>query len=474
MAGPSALAGLRPRLIGALAATSAITLVVAAVALLSPLEQRLRTERIDSLTADLKADGSAFEELPRAEVRAGGKRIGGLARALRRRTGADIAVVGGDGQTLVATDPGEARRAGDVARALRTGRVVTQTASDEGDPEVRVAVPVRSRVGPIVISAQKPLDAAQPAVGVVERALVEAALIALVIATLIGVFITTRLIRRLRLLRDTALRVAELGPSVEVRPDTARDEVGDLTRALATMQGRLHEQEQARRAFVSTASHELRTPLTSLQLVLGLLGEDLRSGTIDLDEARRQVTRAEAQTENLSQLAADLLDLSRIDAGIPMRHEGVELRDLCESVIAEFSGRLKETSQAVELVAPDACVVMADPSGTARVVRLLLDNALRFSPPDRPVTVSLTRVGEGGRVTVSDHGPGVPATEHEVVFERFRRGTQTGGEGGFGLGLAIGRELARRMGGGLQLDPVEHGASFTLELGLAEEGRDAD
>jgi len=453
-------------------ATSALTLAAAAVVLLSPLERQLEIERIDSLTAALEAEKPAFGQLGPAEI--GGRQLKGLARALRRRTGADIAVVGRNGQVLAATDPGEARRATEVARALRTGRVVTATGQDEGDPEARVAVPVRSRAGPIVISARKALDAAQPAVRVVERALVEAALIALAIATLVGVFIATRLIRRLRLLRDTALRVAELGPTVEVRPDTAHDEVGDLTRALATMQERLQGQEQARRAFVSTASHELRTPLTSLQLLLGLLSEDLHSGTVDLEAVRLQVARAEAQTAGLSRLAVDLLDLSRIDASTPLRHEPLELGGVCRAVIAEFGGRLEEKSQAVELVAPRPCTVMADPSGTARVVRILVDNALRFSPAGRPVTVSLHHDGALGGVTVADDGPGVPAAERELVFERFRRGTETGGEGGFGLGLAIGRELARRMGGELRLDPVRSGASFTLVLAIAGEDTDGD
>lgn len=468
MPGRRALAGLRPRLIGALVATSTLTLLVTAVALLSPLEKRLRTERVDALTSAVEADAPAFQRLARPDVRAGGGRITQLARDLRRRTGADIAVAGPDGEILVSTDPGEGRRAAEVGRALRSGRTVTQTGTDEGDAQARVAVPTRSARGPIVISARKPLDAAQPAVGVVERALVEAGLIALAIATLIGILVATRLIRRLRLLRDTALRVAELGPAVEVRPDTARDEVGDLTRALVTMQGRLGEQERARRAFVSTASHELRTPLTSLQLMLGLLGEDLRGGATDLDDAREQVARAEVQTANLSRLAADLLDLSRIDAGAPLRHEAVDLEELCRAVSAEFGERLRQQGHAIELVAAVPCRVLGDPSAVARIVRILLDNALRFAPHGRPVTVTVARDEDAGRVTVADAGPGVPQGERELVFERFRRGTETGGEGGFGLGLAIGRELARRMGGELRLDRAERGGSFTLELALFE------
>ena len=104
-------------------------------------------------------------------------------------------------------------------------------------------------------------------------------------------------------------------------------------------------------------------------------------------------------------------------------------------------------------------------------MRILLDNAVRVSPQGGEITVEL-RNGEQASLTVRDEGPGVPPEERELIFERFQRGRATGGSAGFGLGLAIGRELAERMGGELVLERADvPGAKFTLRLPVARRRR---
>jgi signal transduction histidine kinase len=98
-------------------------------------------------------------------------------------------------------------------------------------------------------------------------------------------------------------------------------------------------------------------------------------------------------------------------------------------------------------------------------VRILIDNALRYAPRGQPIEISAAHVGSRVAVRVADFGPGVPEDEREHVFERFHRGKATSIESGFGLGLAIGRELAERMGGTLELaDSFGRGACFVLTL----------
>ena len=136
--------------------------------------------------------------------------------------------------------------------------------------------------------------------------------------------------------------------------DERRDEVGDLARALARMQEELRRQEAARRAFVSTASHELRTPLTMLQGTMELLEEDIRGGQIDELDALRQVNTARRQLDRLSTLSAELLDLSRLDAAVPLRAEPVELGEMVRAVAAEFELRARERSTSIDVILPGA------------------------------------------------------------------------------------------------------------------------
>ena len=148
------------------------------------------------------------------------------------------------------------------------------------------------------------------------------------------------------------------------------------------MQEELRRQEGARRAFVSTASHELRTPLTMLQGTMELLEEDLADGRVDLADAQRQVATARRELRRLSVLAGELLDLSRLDAQVPLRSEPVELGELARAVAAEFELAARERDLTIDAVPPDGpCWGRGDPDAVARVVRILLDNALRYGPP---------------------------------------------------------------------------------------------
>ena len=316
-----------------------------------------------------------------------------------------------------------------------------------------------------VLAVRKPLDTLSDAVSTVRRAFVYAALAGLALTLLLGIPLSATIVRRLRRLRHAALQLAAEGPPVNVPADRRRDEVGDLGRAFAQMQHRLQQQEEARRAFVSTASHELRTPLASLDGMLELLDDDLRSGDPDLADARSLLDRARTQSRRLARLAADLLDLSRLDAQVQLRSEPVELGELSRAVLAEFELGTEERG-IVSTLDDSAGQVWArgDPGGIARIVRILLDNAVRVSPQGGEIFVALRNGGQAS-VTVRDEGPGVVAEERELIFERFQRGRATSGTAGFGLGLAIGRELAERMGGELVLERTDRpGATFTLRL----------
>lgn len=452
--------GLRGRLVAALMLMAVVTLGVAAVTVLSPLERRLRDQEVQTVAATTLTAGGSFADLDVPDLRPNSPDLVGLVRELARRTDGQVAVVDANGQVIANTDPEPNESFPEARRALLGGRVIRTVSGTGSNGGVRVAVPVDVYGHRFAVTVLKGLSTVAGAVSVVRRAFALAVVITLVLALALGLLIATRLVRRLRALRTAAMRVADLGPGVELHADGGRDEVGDLTRSFATMQKQLRAQEEARRTFVASASHELRTPLQSLLFMLDMIYEDLADEASDLAHAREDVGRARAQAERLCGLSAELLDLSRLDAGVALRRERVELVGLCRSVVAEFEGRAIEANALIELIPAPAAWVVADPSAVVQIIRGLLDNALRFTPPGGRISVT----PRPGTIAVADEGPGVPTHERDLIFERFRRGKDGGGGGGFGLGLAIGRELARRMDGDLSLDGTGPGARFVLQL----------
>ena len=476
--------GLRGRIVGAVVVTTIATLGVAALALLGPLEQSLRQAALTTLTKDLrrhptqnfqrldltgltvpKRSGDAQADLNRAQ-QALAARIGGSAYVLGYPS-AD-----GHGRLLLPAasegDNADLDPFDDVAEAFRTRAARSSYGTIDGKDYVQMAMPFTNNGLEYVLAVRRPIDEIPAAVRAVRTAFITAALAGLALTLILAIPLAATLVRRLRHLRQAALQLAEEGPPVEMPEDRARDEVGDLVRTFATMQRQLEHQEQARRAFVATASHELRTPLTSLDGMLELIADDLRTGEPDLEDARDLLDRARVQSRRLGRLAADLLDLSRIDAEVQLRSEPVELGELSRAVLAEFEVRESERGVMSVLQDGDGPVwALGDPGSVARIIRILLDNAVRVSPPGSEVRIELRRK-PGPSLTVCDQGPGVPSDERDLIFERFKRGRDTGGQAGFGLGLAIGRELAQRMGGELVLEAsADVGARFTLRLPAA-------
>jgi signal transduction histidine kinase len=450
--------GLRGQLTASLVLTGALTLVVVAFTMLAPLERRLRADAARSLGETALASRPRLAEMPARDVFRGSPALRLAVDDIARRTHAEVAAVDAAGRVLAASQGQAHERHRDVVRAIDHDRVVARVVGSGAAAEARAAVTVRHSRPAYGLSLRRPVTGLQRARRVVVRGFLLAALAAMAAALLVGGLLPRRLVRRLNALRDAVMRREAVDPL-----DDGSDEVGDLARAFAAMQRQVIEQEQARRTFVATASHELRTPLASLELMLGLLEEDLAGDAPDLPDARDQVARASAQTARLRRLAGDLLDLSRLDAAVALREEPVDLGELARAVIAEFSGA---GAPAVELATAtsDPVWALGDPGSVAQILRILLDNALRFAPSGTDVTVSLDTRGDRVRLAVRDQGRGVAPEDHERIFERFERGSGPQESGGFGLGLAIGRELARRMGGELRLASDAAPTCFVLEL----------
>jgi signal transduction histidine kinase len=489
--------GLRGRIVGAVVVTTFVTLVVAALVLLPQLEDALRTASRTTLKDDVTA-AKKYDDLKRLEsVNYGlvnssledqkfdlplAKRAAAQARALDTvvnslvgRLGTQsVSLIGyidaqGQGQVILVpgaagTPPTGGGQFADVARAFEHKQdYYGFSTSSDGKEVVTAAIWLKDDA---VLAVSKSIDEIPLAVKAVRRAFEIAAFVAILLTILIAIPLAGTLVSRLRRLRQAALHIAiDGGGRTNFPVDRARDEVGDLARSFSIMQRRLRQQEEARRAFVATASHELRTPLASLEGMLELLADDLQADHLDLDDAGSLLDRARVQSRRLGRLAADLLDLSRLDAEVALRSEPVELGELGRAVLAEFE--LAARGRGVKLLLDDGSLpvwALADPGSAARILRILVDNALRIAPRGSEVKVAIDPAPVP-TVSVIDGGPGVAPEERALIFDRFKRGRETGGEAGFGLGLAIGRELAQRMGGSLVLaDTGAPGATFTLTL----------
>jgi|HubBroStandDraft_3_1064219.scaffolds.fasta_scaffold02261_5 signal transduction histidine kinase len=470
----------------ALLLSSAVTLAVAALALFSPLEQRLRNEGEAGVFAAISASRPEFEEIgldPHTKRPDGGE-LAATVSLLRHRSGAEVIVLNGKLETIYSPtdqDLDVPDYYGQVAYALRTDRGVHTLIGNELIAVEPMQIGQHGTLDAVVLVRR--LEYVISTVSVVRKAFIEAAAVGFGIALLLGIALTTTLLRRLERLRESARELERYGLDAPIHVDERSDEIGDLTRAFASMQTRLRRQVQARHAFVATASHELRTPLASLDGMLELLEDDLEPTRLDLADARTRTALAREQSHRLSSLAADLLDLSRLDAEVQLRAEPVELGELCRAVAAEFERRAQERDLQIEMRrSAQPCWAQCDPGAVARIVRILLDNAIGIAPSGSCVRVAtgVTPDTMCSQLTVSDSGPGVPTAEREKIFERFQRGSTTGGHSGFGLGLAIGRELATRMGGELRLldegprEDVRSGACFALRLPTAQLDTDSD
>lgn len=245
--------------------------------------------------------------------------------------------------------------------------------------------------------------------------------------------------------------------ALEASERRARDAAEDARRA-----------EAATRRFLVDAAHELRTPIAGIQVAAEQLASNAGQHQHDA-AARGQYRRATlllSDARRAGRLVGDMLDLSRIDAGLPLNVQDV---DLAAVVDAE--------ADRTTMLAPRVTVgrtglaelgIRADPTRLAQILGNLLDNARRYTPAGGAINVDLRATDHTAEVTVTDTGPGIPDEERDRIFERLVRldAGRARDHGGAGLGLPIARALARAHGGELTCLPREGGAQFRLTLPL--------
>jgi len=260
-----------------------------------------------------------------------------------------------------------------------------------------------------------------------------------------------------RILRPIAQLTAAAERVTRTRDLTARvgatgaDEVGRLGASFDTMLAALHDSVGAQRQLVADASHELRTPLTSLTTNLDLLEDG--AGLAD-PQAPALVRAAREQAGELDQLITDLLDLARYHESVPHR-ETVRLDLLTTDAIHRLRQHVPHAAIDVLL---HPCLVHVDPAAVDHAIANLIDNALKWSPPDTAVRVAVAH----GQVSVTDHGAGIDEEDLPHIFERFYRAPAARAMPGAGLGLAIVGSVAHANKATIDVHTSPCGSTFTL------------
>ena len=225
------------------------------------------------------------------------------------------------------------------------------------------------------------------------------------------------------------------------------------------------ELDRMKAALLSTASHELRTPLATIKgFATTLLADDVQW---DAESQREFLQTISDETDRLTALVHNLLDMSRIEAGIlQLQREPYSLNAVVQRVVKSFvvvNSRLQLTLE------PNLPLVAMDVPRLETVVRNFLENAIKYSPPTTPIELSTWRRAETVGVSVRDYGAGVPLAEHDKIFERFVRldnglARETSG---VGLGLSICKGFVEAHGGSIGVESHEVGSTFTFWLPVA-------
>ena len=225
--------------------------------------------------------------------------------------------------------------------------------------------------------------------------------------------------------------------------------------------------DQMKAEFISTVSHELRTPLTSIAGSLGLLAGG--AGGALPEKAGKLISIAHANSQRLVRLINDILDIEKIESGqMPFDMKPVRLLPLINHTIQANRGFADGFKVRIELDPHSVDgTVLADADRLTQVVTNLLSNAVKFSPAGSAVEVSVRPHGRFYRITVRDHGPGIPESFQPRLFSKFAQAdaSDTRQKGGTGLGLSIAREITVRLGGTISFETAQNvGTAFHVDL----------
>jgi signal transduction histidine kinase len=474
---------LNTRLVISHLAVSLVSIILMAVFAGRAISQAANSEAEHNLQELAFAAGNALE-LPIQEVQTGRVEPGYIKELLSQMFSDSpelrFTVYLPDGMPLVdsnETMPPSANRANapEVIEALESGlgQGVSIRRNARGDVIMHMAVAVQREIEVIAI-----LRLSMPMASTIEatrRSIVVLLVVASVIASgvsLIGLLLAHNLARPIQILTRASEQMERGDLGVRVAP-SGPQELRRLAEAFNSMANRLQSNVNELRAFVANASHELRTPLT----VVKLRSEALQGGAMhDPEVAERFLSEIDCEVDRLVHMVNDLLDLSRMEAGLESGPRTlINLSTIANEVYETFSIRAARAGVRLELdIEPGLPPVQGSEDQLRRVFYNLVENAIKYTPADGQVEL-LLRPGpkeKTVRVLVRDSGSGIHPDHLAHVFERFYRADTTqprpGTTRGSGLGLAIAKSIVENHNGEIGVSSqVGNGTTFWADLPIA-------
>ena len=258
------------------------------------------------------------------------------------------------------------------------------------------------------------------------------------------------------------------------RDQLTRQRIGDRLQELARRRAELRDLEADRSRFLAAFSHDLKQPMQAVNLYLGSIERSLATAVMASDERARStesLLRLQQSIGYMNDVFDSVLDISRLDSGaLHVRMERVHAWSFCERILAQHQRMADDLGLVLELKGTDAsrAILKTDPRLLERILRNFISNAMRYTKHGG-LRLRITQRGELCRISIADTGSGIAAPVRKKIFDEFTRGDATAmAAQGVGLGLAIARRLAGRIGGRIRLSShVGLGSVFAIELPLS-------
>ena len=288
--------------------------------------------------------------------------------------------------------------------------------------------------------------------------------ITLCLAVVVGLFFAGRALKPVGRITELAASIDAVDLDQRLDLDLPDDDLGRLARTFDDMLQRLDQAFSAQKRFASEAAHELRTPLTIMKGNTEVALARERTAA----EYREALTELEEEVDHLTLLSEDLLALSQADSdSAALDFQELDVGGVLDKAVTTLSPIAKQKGVRVKFERREQAPFCGDYSKLVRMFVNILDNAVKYCPPDSMVSVSLTQGSDGIDIKIRDTGPGIDPEELDHVFDRFHRSAlaRQMNPGGSGLGLPIARWIAREHGGEIEvMSPPGEGATFKITL----------